>query len=174
MVRVIAGLYKNQSIMSDKKATLRPTQDRVKAALFSILGDISGLKVADLFAGTGNLGIEALSRGAEHCTFVDNNWQSLALIEQNLSRLKLGQKAEIIQADVLKYLAGKPVFDLILADPPYEYPNYDELLMLFSQLQPATRIVLETDCRFGLPATFKPREIKTRKSGDTNLNFIRI
>jgi len=174
MVRVIAGLYKNQSIMSDKKATIRPTQDRVKAALFSILGDVSGLKVADLFAGTGNLGIEALSRGAERCTFVDNNWHSLNLVKHNLAKLKLEQRAEVIQADVLKYLAQKPLFDLIFADPPYEYLSYNELLILFGQLRPDTQIVLETDRRFDLPSSFKPREIKVRRSGDTNLNFIRI
>lgn len=174
MVRVIAGLLKNRPIYSSKNTTIRPTQDRVKAALFSILGDLTDLRIADLFAGTGNLGIEALSRGAAHCTFVENDPQNIALIRQNLIHLGLEQQAEIVKSDVIKYLTTIPVFNLILADPPYKYPNYTELLAAFEKLTPATHIVLETNYRFVLPESFKPAELRIRKSGDTNLNFIRI
>ncbi|MCK9244189.1 MAG: 16S rRNA (guanine(966)-N(2))-methyltransferase RsmD [Candidatus Marinimicrobia bacterium] len=174
MVRVIAGLLKSRSINYGKRNTIRPTQDRVKAALFSIMGDIADQRVADLFAGTGNLGIEALSRGAASCTFVENDPQNVALIRQNLTNLGLEAQAEIVQKDALKFLEAKPEFNLILADPPYNYPFYSELLTTFQRLTPGTRIVLETDIRYRPPASFRPNDLKIRKSGDTNLIIIRI
>lgn len=174
MVRVIAGLLKNRPVNYGKKLTIRPTQDRVKSVLFSILGDLTGLRVADLFAGTGNLGIEALSRGAVHSTFVENDSQNVRLIRQNLSNLGLEPQAEVIQADVLKFLSNDPDFDLILADPPYKYAYYEELLKAFGKLSQPALIMLETDYRFQLPTDFRPKDLKIRRSGDTHLNFFRI
>lgn len=174
MVRVIAGSLKNRTVNYGKKLTIRPTQDRVKAAMFSILGDLSDLRIADLFAGTGNLGIEALSRGAAYCTFVENDSQNVLLIRQNLANLGLEQQAEVVRADALKFLAAEPELDLLLADPPYKYANYSDLLEAFSRLAPGTRIMLETDYRFQLPAGFAPGEIKIHRNGDTNLNYFRI
>lgn len=153
---------------------IRPTQDRVKAALFSILGDITDLRIADLFAGTGNLGIEALSRGAASCTFVENNSQNVTLIRQNLIDLNLEPQAEIVQSDVLEYIKTHPMFDLILADPPYNYANYSELLSIFSHFASGTRIVLETDYRYQPPKSFQAVELRVHRSGDTNLIIMRI
>ncbi|MFH1213743.1 MAG: 16S rRNA (guanine(966)-N(2))-methyltransferase RsmD [Candidatus Neomarinimicrobiota bacterium] len=174
MVRIIAGSFKSRSIHYSKKLAIRPTQDRVKSALFSILGDVSDLRAVDLFAGTGNLGLEALSRGAAYCTFVENDSQNVTLIRRNLAEFGLEPKAEVIRSDVLKYLNTRPVCDLILADPPYRYPYYAELLQAFSGLALDTQIVLETDSKFQIPEFFKPAEVSVRKSGDTNLNFIRV
>jgi len=174
MVRVIAGSQKNRPIKYGQKYSIRPTQDRVKAAMFSILGDVTDLQVADLFAGTGNLGIEALSRGATHCTFVEHDSQNVSLIRQNLVNLGLEQQSEIVRMDVLHFLETAPDYQLILADPPYKFEYYEELLEAFSRQKPGTRIILETDYRFQLPSSFKANEIKIRRSGDTNLNIFRI
>jgi len=174
MVRIIAGSLKNRLVNYGKKFTIRPTQDRVKAAMFSILGDLNDFRIADLFSGTGNLGIEALSRGAAFCSFVEFDSQNVLLIRQNLANLGLEQQAEVIRADALKFLAAKPDFDLLLADPPYNYAKYSDLLEAFSRLAPGTRVMLETDHRFQLPAGFTPGDIKIRRNGDTNLNYFRI
>jgi 16S rRNA (guanine(966)-N(2))-methyltransferase RsmD len=133
MVRVISGSLKNRSIYYGKILAIRPTQDRVKSAMFSIIGELGGCKVADLFAGTGNLGIEALSRGATSCTFVEIESHNSALIRQNLLTLGLEKDTEIVRTDVLSVLADMPQFDLILADPPYQYAHYSELLRSFSR-----------------------------------------
>ncbi len=174
MVRVISGSLKNRSIYYGKILAIRPTQDRVKSAMFSIIGELGGCKVADLFAGTGNLGIEALSRGATSCTFVEIESHNSALIRQNLLTLGLEKDTEIVRTDVLKFLADMPQFDLILADPPYQYAHYSELLRSFSRLKSGTRVMLETDYRFRIPADFTPSDLKIRRSGDTNLNYFRI
>ncbi len=97
---------------------VRPTTDQVKEALFNIIQfDIEGRRVLDLFAGTGQLGIEALSRGAASCVFVDSSRESLRLVRENLKRCEL--EAQVVQCDSLSYLRGCGKFDLIFLDPPY-------------------------------------------------------
>ena len=121
-MRVIAGRAGGVRLVAPK-AGVRPTMDRVKAAIFSSLGEmVIGARVLDLFAGTGALGIEALSRGAESVLFVEEDRQSIAAIEKNLEKAKLSGRVR--QADVFQFLknAGTPDkrFSIIFADPPYE------------------------------------------------------
>jgi 16S rRNA (guanine966-N2)-methyltransferase len=119
-MRVIAGRAGGVRLVSPK-AGVRPTMDRVKAAIFSSLGEmVIGARVLDLFAGTGALGIEALSRGAGSATFVEEDRQSIAAIEKNLA--KTGFKGRIRQQDVFSFLknAGSEQFRIVFADPPYE------------------------------------------------------
>src|SRR3954452_1514587 len=101
---------------------VRPTMDRVKAAIFSSLGEtVIGARVLDLFAGTGALGIEALSRGAANARFVDHDRQAVAVIERNLAKTKLSGR--VVQRDVFDFLRGpisQESYDIIFADPPYE------------------------------------------------------
>jgi len=119
-MRVIAGSAGGIQLEVPKRG-VRPTMDRVKAAIFSSLADrIINARVLDLFAGTGALGIEALSRGAESVLFLDQDRQAIAAIEKNLAKTKL--KGEARQREVFEFLrrGGEAKFDIIFADPPYE------------------------------------------------------
>ena len=123
-MRIIAGKHKSRLIHSPKGVNLRPTSDRVKESLFGILGGfIIGKYALDLFSGTGNLGIEALSRGARSCVFVDNNPRCVTAIKKNLDSLGIKNNTEVALKDVFKYLneanAKGVKFDLIFLDPPY-------------------------------------------------------
>lgn len=124
-MRIIAGAYRGRALASvgkgDKGAHLRPTTDRVRESLFSMLTHldvIEGARVLDLFAGTGALGFEALSRGAEQVTLVDNGRKALSLIRENLSILGANDEVEIITRDATKLGPGTP-HELIFLDPPY-------------------------------------------------------
>jgi 16S rRNA (guanine(966)-N(2))-methyltransferase RsmD len=121
-VRVIAGRLGGRELRAPKGRSTRPTTDRVREALFSVLGDISGARVLDLFAGSGALGIEALSRGAAHASFVESSESALATLRENLARLGLEGSAVVIRAPVERsrraLLAHGP-FDLVFCDPPW-------------------------------------------------------
>lgn len=120
-MRVIAGTYKGRKLESPENYDIRPTTDKAKEALFSILyNEIPGARVLDLFAGSGALGIEALSRGAAECVFVDHSRQSIGLVKRNLAACKVEEPARVIAGDYRKVLAGLGgSFDVILMDPPY-------------------------------------------------------
>ena len=118
-MRVITGKAKGVVLKTPEGLLTRPTADRVKEALFSAIQfSLPGARVLDLFAGTGQLGIEALSRGAKAAVFVDHRREACRLVEENLRRTRL--EGRVIQADYLSYLARtKETFDLIFLDPPY-------------------------------------------------------
>ena len=120
-MRVIAGDYKGRRLTSPSDYSVRPTTDKVKEALFSILSEkIYGSKVLDLFSGTGSLGIEALSRGAEKCVFGDNSRDSIKLIKSNIAHCRAEKGAVIIPGDYKKILMSTTEkMDIILLDPPY-------------------------------------------------------
>ena len=120
-MRVITGKARGIQLKTPDGMLTRPTADRVKEALFSIINfDIPGAKVLDLFGGTGQLGIEALSRGAESAVFVDAREESCRLIRENLKRTKLEQDAKVIRSDYLDYLNRcREQYNIILLDPPY-------------------------------------------------------
>ncbi len=122
-MRIIAGLYRGRPIVAPKSDTTRPTADRTREALFSILtsrlGSFEGLRVLDLFAGSGALGLEALSRGAASCTFVEQDGAALDALRANIA--KLGAKNADVRAQSVMALGPAPApYDLILLDPPYE------------------------------------------------------
>ena len=120
-MRVVAGKARGTILKTPEGLQTRPTADRVKEALFSIIQfDLPGARVLDLFGGTGQLGIEALSRGAGAAVFVDQSAQACKLIKENLRRAKLESNAKIITSDYLRYLqTSNETFDIILLDPPY-------------------------------------------------------
>lgn len=122
-MRIIAGKYRGHQLVSFQADHIRPTTDRVKETLFNKLQfEIEGARVADLFCGTGNLGIEALSRGAQFCTFVEKNPKSLAITRQNFEKLRVpASDYKIVNMDVLGYLKSYSgeAFDIIFADPPF-------------------------------------------------------
>jgi 16S rRNA (guanine(966)-N(2))-methyltransferase RsmD len=120
-MRVITGKARGVALKTPEGLNTRPTADRVKEALFSIIQfDIPGKRILDLFGGTGQLGIEALSRGAKSAVFVDEREDSCALIRENLRRTKLEQDGRVIRSDYLAYLSRcREKFDIIFLDPPY-------------------------------------------------------
>ncbi len=126
-MRVIAGSAGGIRLAVPKRG-VRPTMDRVKAAIFSSLGDaVTGARVLDLFAGSGALGIEALSRGASFAMFVEEDRQSAEMIERNLAKTKL--KGRVRQQDVfdfLRHISGAETFQIIFADPPYEKTKHGD------------------------------------------------
>lgn len=152
MLRVVAGTHRGRRLQSPPGRSTRPTSDRVREALFSILGPrVEGAAVLDLFAGSGALGIEALSRGAASVTFVESDRRAAATIEANLAAL--GERAEIAPRDALDWLRRPPAgsaFALVLLDPPYD--SAVRLAAPLSELLPAVlaedaTIVSESDKR---------------------------
>lgn len=135
-MRIISGKYKGQQLNHFSADHIRPTTDRVKETLFNILqNDLPGARVLDLFAGTGNLGLEALSRGAEEVLFVESHPKSLEIIRKNIEKLKVTETHSIWNKDVLRFLEKPPekTFDIIFADPPFTKQMADEVMTLVSQ-----------------------------------------
>jgi 16S rRNA (guanine966-N2)-methyltransferase len=118
-VRVVAGEFKGRRLHAPRGTRTRPTADRVREALFSMLGDVSGARVLDLYAGSGALGIEALSRGAESAVFVERDRAALGALRRNLDAV--AADADVVSQDVPRFLArGEGTFDLVFCDPPYD------------------------------------------------------
>ena len=133
-MRIVGGKYRHRNIIyPDDASHTRPTKDRVREAIFSALGDISNARVLDLYAGSGAMGIEALSRGASHCTFVDVSPIAIKTVKANLTNLKVDEKEyEIIKnkdVNALEFLKQKSIkFNLIILDPPYEEGQYEAII----------------------------------------------
>ena len=119
-MRVITGTARGRKLGQLQGMDTRPTTDQVKESIFNIIQfDIEGRRVLDLFAGTGQLGIEALSRGAAECVFIDRRPDAVRLIQENLALCKLAGRARVRQGDALPYLRSGEKFDLVFLDPPY-------------------------------------------------------
>ena len=169
-MRIVAGEFKGRRLHAPRGARTRPTADRVREALFSMLGDVSGARVLDLFAGSGALGIEALSRGAASALFVERDARAAAVIRRNLDAIG-GLTAEVRREDVLRFLARvQDAFDLVFVDPPYD--SASRLAVPLSQSLPGlvtedARIVTESDKR--TPLTLTLPLIGERSYGDTRI-----
>ena len=129
-MRVISGSARGRRLKELQGMETRPTTDRVKEALFSIIQfELPGREVLDLFAGTGQLGIEALSRGAARCTFVDQRKDAAALVRENLKLTGLSDQARVVQGDSISYLMScREKFHVIFLDPPYQKGLYGPVL----------------------------------------------
>ena len=159
-MRVISGKARGVSLMTPKGELTRPTADRVKEALFSIIQfDLPGAKVLDLFGGTGQLGIEALSRGAKHAVFVDSREDACRLIKENLKRTKLESDASVVRSDYLQYLNRcKDKFDIVILDPPYAEVFLENALNIITEidiLQSGGIIIAERPLGKDLPWDFE-------------------
>lgn len=135
-MRVIAGLAKGVQLKTPDGLTTRPTADRIKEAMFSIIQfDLPSAVVLDLFGGTGQLGIEAMSRGAKRSVFVDSSQSACKLIRENLKRTKMEERASIHQMDYLSFLKNtKEKFDIILLDPPYAEIFLENSLKMITEI----------------------------------------
>ena len=126
-MRVITGTARGRKLETPTNYDIRPTTDNVKESIFNIIQfDIEGRKVLDLFAGTGQLGIECLSRGAESATFIDENREAIRIIKENLKTCQL--KGTVMQTDALSFIKNCGKFDLIFIDPPYDSKLYEPVL----------------------------------------------
>lgn len=132
-MRVITGTTRGRRLRTPENYDIRPTTDNVKESLFNIIQfDVEGRKVLDLFAGTGQLGIECLSRGADSVVFVDESREAVNIVKDNLKTC--GLSASVLQMDALSYLRGCGKFDLIFVDPPYDSNLYEEVLKIINSV----------------------------------------
>jgi 16S rRNA (guanine966-N2)-methyltransferase len=184
-MRVVAGSARGRSLQAPPGSDTRPTADRVREAIFNALHSLDlvvDATVVDLFAGSGALGIEALSRGARQCTFVEANWTAMAAIHTNLAATGLASRATVTAGRAETWmLANQQHFDLALADPPYAYDDWAELLASV----PADVLVAESDRVIDpslLPLLSPPIDhaerpswevMRERQYGTTVVNFLR-
>lgn len=187
-MRVIAGTYRSRILKSLKGLALRPTSDRLRETLFNVLGPaVVGARFVDVFAGTGAVGIEALSRGAAEVAFIENHPPAVALIRKNLESLGVRSGAAVFGADALhglEMLAAKrkgdgEAFDFVFLDPPYaaaeEYERVLRVLGSASFLAPGSVIIAEHHKKFDLPAhAGSLARFRVLKQGDAALSFYRF
>jgi 16S rRNA (guanine966-N2)-methyltransferase len=171
-VRIVAGEWGGRRIAAPPGRATRPTTDRVREAWMSAVADeIPGARVLDLFAGSGALGLEALSRGAERAVFVENAAPALRALRENLDALGAGPRAEVARVDALRYVDALQAgaFDLAFADPPYGQGFAAALLERFARVPFAALLCVEHGRGDGLPGLPGAR---TRRYGDTSLTFV--
>ena len=163
-MRVIAGEFGGRKLIAPEGLSTRPTTDKVRQAVFNSLGSmgvLDGATVADLYAGSGALGIEALSRGAESCIFVERDRAALAALRANLKTLGIEDRARVAGSDVLAYAPGITGVDIALIDPPYTFTHWAELLGVLR----ADLVVAESGKEVEAPPGWE--QLKVRRHGRT-------
>jgi len=184
-MRIIAGKYRSRILKSLKGLALRPTSDRLRETLFNVLGPgVVGSRFLDIFAGTGAVGIEALSRSAAAATFIENHAPAARLIRHNLDSLKITTGYTILAADALtalqklaaRHTPSTPPYDFVFVDPPYaahiDYARTLEFLATANFLAPDALVIFEHHHKFQLPEQFgQLRRTRVLKQGDATLTF---
>ncbi len=171
-MRIIGGSWRGRRLKPVKGGGIRPTTDRVREAWMSAMGGrMDGLRVLDLFAGSGALGLETLSRGAEHVVFVERARGSLRVLEANIALVGAGDVSRVVAADVFRWLGHEEPegYDLALADPPYGTGDAARLVEAFLARPFARELWVEHPSREPLPAGPDDR---TRRYGDSALTLI--
>ncbi len=172
-MRIIAGRFKGRRLAGPDGAGVRPTSDALRETLFNVLGpSVTGARVLDGYAGTGALGLEALSRGAAHVTFVDAQTRAARVIASNVERCGAGNACVIIRGDFLAFAPRAP-YDLVLLDPPYDGVDPVAVLDVAERtVTPDGRVVLEHHRRREVPASAgRLRRTRTLVAGDSALSF---
>ena len=176
MTRIVAGTHKGHRLAVPAGTGTRPTSDRAREGLFSSLLsllDVEGAHVLDLYAGSGGLGLEALSRGAARATLVERDPAALAALRRNVA--DLGLAATVVEADVSTWLGGPPEpFDLVLADPPYDVDSDPVLQLVLPWLAPEAVVVLERRTRGAAPVAPEGLlPVRDRRYGEATLWYFR-
>ncbi|OQY29018.1 MAG: 16S rRNA (guanine(966)-N(2))-methyltransferase RsmD [Candidatus Cloacimonetes bacterium 4572_55] len=181
-MRIISGLAKGSRLQNESQYRIRPTADRVKESLFSIIYDrIPDALTLDLFAGTGALGLEAISRGAASSLFIDRSRAAVQIIKTNIASLKFDEQCAVWKSDVRtaihKLSKRNSQFDLIFADPPYQRVLLAELVDRIADsnvLKKDGLLILEKSVRQDVQPNGRMRCIRENRFGDTNVQFYRI
>ncbi len=183
-MRIVAGRFKGAALAAPKSQSTRPTSDRLRETVFNILAhglafDLNGCRVLDLFAGTGALGFEAISRGARHCTFIEEASDARGVIRRNMESFGLNGAAKIFRRDATRLGAPGTIepFDLVFADPPYDKGLGEKALVSAGAggwLQPGAICVLEerATAQIEVPEGFT--ELDRREAGDSQVLFLRF
>jgi len=177
-VRVVAGSRKGHRLSAPRGVVTRPTGDRVREAAFSLIGPVEDARVFDLFAGSGAMGIEALSRGAARCVFVESDRAACAVISRNLEKLRLTSAIVLckdVQAALREERGRRHLYDLVLADAPYEqWERHERSLgeLLPDVLEPAGLVVIETAARVEPSLPLAP--VTSRRYGSARLTLFRL
>ncbi len=178
-MRVITGTAKGRKLVAPKSNKVRPALDKIKEAIFSILFDVTELNVLDVFAGSGSIGIEALSRGASHVTFIENFQPALDAIHKNLDSCGFSKQATVIKASAKIALLGlskkNEKYDLIFVDPPYLKDLVNSTLAIIANsilLQARTKIVVEHHPKEPILEHENLSLIETRSYGQTCISFL--
>lgn len=181
-MRIIGGEYRSRLIEMPKDVAIRPTQDRVREAIFNILGDVSDKKILDLFAGSGAFGLEAISRGASRATFVDVNSKCTKVVEANIESLNIEEyRYDIIRGNVFAVLPRlekeSEVFDIVFLDPPYHKDLARKCLICldyYDILAPNALIVVEHFKKDSLETDLEVLELEKEKIyGDTVITIFK-
>ena len=180
-MRIVAGYYKGYKLQTFQGSDIRPTPDRVREAVFNIIGTkIVGAEFLDLFAGTGAIGIEAISRGAQGVTLVEIDKKAIALIQENLKKIRLNENINIIKMDCLQALKllnlNKKRFDIIFLDPPYYKDNIFKILYEIDNsniLLEGALIIIQHSTREEIKMNFKKLvPFKEKKYGNTRITIL--
>jgi 16S rRNA (guanine966-N2)-methyltransferase len=181
-VRIVAGRFKGAALAAPKSQETRPTSDRLRETIFNILShglgvDLDGFRVLDLFAGTGALGFEAISRGARHCTFIEEAAEARGVIRRNMETFGLNGAAKILRRDAARL--GMPgtiePFDLLFADPPYDTGLGEKALASAAAggwLKPGAICILEDRASVALDIPDEFTEVDRRYVGDSQVVFL--
>jgi 16S rRNA (guanine966-N2)-methyltransferase len=178
-VRVIGGEFRSRKLQSIPGIDVRPTSDKMRETLFNILSPvIDGAIFVDAYAGTGAVGIEALSRGARHAIFIEKNRDAANLIKSNLAALKIEARARVIPGSAALYL-GKIEADIVFIDPPYpderEYQASFDALESNAALESTAQLIVQHSVRFALAEAQGPfRRFRMVKQGENALSFFRL
>ena len=171
-MRVVGGTARGRRLVTPPGDATRPTTDRVREAVFNALASrdlVVGARVLDLFAGSGAMGVEALSRGAAHATFVDDDARARRAVGQNLATAGLADRAEVVAGKAERFLArAGPGFDVAFCDPPYAFAGWDGLLAALAAL-PVGFVVAETAAELDLPAGWDA--VRATRYGRTWVTF---
>lgn len=170
LTRIVSGIWRGRRLIVPRDSRVRPTAERVREAWLSILmPELPGARVLDLYAGSGALGLEAISRGAAHATFVDTSADSLVALHANIATLGAGERSTVLRADALRFVAGlEPLaFDIALADPPFTLDQAEKLVTAWRASPFASLLAVEHPRQRDLGGG------KTRHWGDIAVTFYR-
>ncbi|MBI5464619.1 MAG: 16S rRNA (guanine(966)-N(2))-methyltransferase RsmD [Ignavibacteriales bacterium] len=180
-MRIIAGTMRGRQLVSVRNLSIRPTTDRAKQTIFDILTnriDFRGIRVLDLFAGSGSLGLEAISRGAKNATFVENSRNSIEVLKKNIRSLTCEDRCEVAQADVFWYLKHTTRrFDLVFADPPYKLDAIGSIPTAVAQssvLAANGYLVMEHSRESVIDLTETQYDILQKPFGQTTVLILRV
>ena len=174
-LRIISGEFGGRWITAPRGRTTHPMGDRVRSALFNMI-DVEGKEVLDAFAGSGALGLEALSRGAKFITFIERDRMAARIIDENITTLDVTDRAQVIQTSVANWMSTvkDTRFDIILADPPYYDPQFSTVSKLVKYLKPNWLMILSYSGRLRVPTVNGVVVVDNRSYGEAALAVFRL